>query len=255
MDKRPDSDINYSQHESCSDSDSSQSEPIFSNFVHSGQTRWQRLLGQLNYYDHVYSRKLQTADNLACNVVLGFGGWCVNRAKMLVQYPLLMWFTYNRAGDVVKALGVKELEGQLDDPGVRWKLAKFMGAYQFALVAGSLLAVLAVKALTNRDRPKVVRSVTRLMNMRDREPHKSMPSGDALLSALFSAPYVYIFGYKWLPLVAIPLVCLGRVYMHCHWLGDVIVGAIGGIVIGHLAFGPYFKVLSKPFLDKFVLNR
>lgn len=75
-----------------------------------------------------------------------------------------------------------------------------------------------------------------------------MPSGDAYVAAIFSSIYCYIFGLPWVPFVFVPLVALGRVYVHCHWLGDVLVGSVMGVVHGYLVYGVYFKQLSEPFL-------
>ena len=59
----------------------------------------------------------------------------------------------------------------------------------------------------------------------------SMPSGDSAAAALFCYLYFNVVGLH-ATYVILPLVMLGRVYYHCHWLGDTIMGAIVGTFWG-----------------------
>ena len=75
-----------------------------------------------------------------------------------------------------------------------------------------------------------------------------MPSGDAWAAAYFTGAYWLIFNFPYLMFLCIPLSSLGRVYVHCHWLGDVIVGAIFGLITIHYVFSEYyFRILAMPF--------
>lgn len=74
-----------------------------------------------------------------------------------------------------------------------------------------------------------------------------MPSGDSAAAALFCFLYCTMLN---LPTVYIilPLVMLGRVYYHCHWFGDTIIGVLIGTFWGILAytqFGLLFLSLAR----------
>ena len=65
-----------------------------------------------------------------------------------------------------------------------------------------------------------------------------MPSGDALSAAMFSLfikyhfPYLYLsLGESTFLLKFVTLVSIGRVFYHCHYFGDTIIGAIMGSII------------------------
>ena len=77
--------------------------------------------------------------------------------------------------------------------------------------------------------------------MRDQEKHKAMPSGDTFAASFFVGLYLNIFGFHWLWWCIVPLVGLGRVYVHCHWIGDTVVGGILGVIVQHFwCATPYF---------------
>jgi membrane-associated phospholipid phosphatase len=117
------------------------------------------------------------------------------------------------------------------------------------LIAVTFFIILPTKALFGRQRPESNPYVNRILNMRKLEHGKAMPSGDTLACAFFCVFYYHVFGAHWAIFVMIPLAALGRVYVHCHWLGDTIVGAIIGVVVPHFMFAnPYFSILFKPFL-------
>lgn len=73
-----------------------------------------------------------------------------------------------------------------------------------------------------------------------------MPSGDATAAAFFCGAYLLVFEFPWFAIFIAPLSCLGRVYVHCHWLGDVIVGAIYGSIFVYYTFDIYFATLAMP---------
>ena len=98
-----------------------------------------------------------------------------------------------------------------------------------------LFLILLPKAIFGRERPTRIVSVRRILNMRDLEHGKSMPSGDAMACAFFCSIYFYVFCSPWV-FVALPLVCLGRVYVHCHWFCDTIIGTIMGLIFTFYTF-------------------
>lgn len=62
----------------------------------------------------------------------------------------------------------------------------------------------------------------------------SMPSGDSSAAALFCLMFFAVLDLK-LVYFILPLVMCGRVYYHCHWFGDTIVGVAVGTIWGLLA--------------------
>ena len=88
--------------------------------------------------------------------------------------------------------------------------------------------------------------------MRDREHGKSMPSGDSCAAAFLMGVYLWFYGNV-LPLILVlPMVCMGRVYVHCHWFGDTIVGSIMGLWICYYFYTPeWFGFLAAPMFKAF----
>ena len=72
--------------------------------------------------------------------------------------------------------------------------------------------------------------------MRKLEHGKSMPSGDACAAAVCGGMYWHLFGFPWFMIVCVPFASLGRVYVHCHWIGDTVVGAIIGFIFLHYSY-------------------
>lgn len=133
-----------------------------------------------------------------------------------------------------------------------WLLSNFIWVYLcVTLLAMVVFIILPMKAIFGRDRPTRNKSVYRLCNMRDVEgSQKSMPSGDAAACAFICSAYWYLFGNKWFVIICLPFVSLGRVYVHCHWIGDTILGSIIGLYCAHVCFGhQYFPILSQPFVE------
>ena len=100
-----------------------------------------------------------------------------------------------------------------------------------ALLVLVLILILPLKALFGRERPTRITSVFRFCNMRDLEHGKAMPSGDAAAAAFFCGVYMVVFNHPWLLYLCLPLVALGRVYVHCHWIGDTVIGSILGLLV------------------------
>src|SRR5688572_291795 len=102
-----------------------------------------------------------------------------------------------------------------------------------------------MKKITNRIRPTPPEKSRRYFNLRALENNCSMPSGDTAQAALFAFflkyefPDLYLqlggnsFAWKWISLVA-----FARVFHHCHFFGDTIIGALLGYLVA-TAFSMY----------------
>lgn len=62
-----------------------------------------------------------------------------------------------------------------------------------------------------------------------------MPSGDCSAAALFCFIVGTILDLPGVYLI-LPFVMCGRVYYHCHWFGDTIIGVLVGTFWGVLAY-------------------
>ncbi len=97
------------------------------------------------------------------------------------------------------------------------------------VIVGVIFTVI-LKKVINRKRPDLNNKIKRIFNCRSRETNGSMPSGDALQSALFSIILIKYFGIYW-GIFTIPFVMFSRIFYFCHYLFDTIIGAILGILI------------------------
>jgi len=70
-----------------------------------------------------------------------------------------------------------------------------------------------------------------------------MPSGDAAAAALFCFLFCSMLNMPAVYLL-LPLVMLGRVYYHCHWLGDTFIGVAVGTLWGAIAFTQFDALFS-----------
>ena len=114
----------------------------------------------------------------------------------------------------------------------------FMFIY-FITALAMISTVQLLKISLKRARPEPSPNAIRIGSLRNAELGTySMPSGDAAAAALFC--YLY---YSMLKLPAVylilPLVMLGRVYYHCHWFGDTIVGVLIGTFWGIIAYAKF----------------
>ena len=100
-----------------------------------------------------------------------------------------------------------------------------------------------LKALTKRPRPQNPldssdpkrKESARFFNLRGHEYNKSMPSGDTSQSAAFASfvclylPGLFgLLGGDWFRIRLIMTVALARIFFHCHFVGDTIVGGFLG---------------------------
>jgi membrane-associated phospholipid phosphatase len=101
-----------------------------------------------------------------------------------------------------------------------------------------LLLTTFTKRLFARPRPAVPLGSKRLLDLRTKETNYSMPSGDAAQGSLFAFFILYHFPYLYLSLGEttfllkfILLVAIGRVFHHCHYFGDTLLGALFGFLV------------------------
>ena len=74
-----------------------------------------------------------------------------------------------------------------------------------------------------------------------------MPSGDTMAAAYFVSLYFWLFHCSPLAFLIVVMAGFGRVYVHCHWFGDCIVGGVLGTACGYLLFSPgFFRILVNP---------
>ena len=114
----------------------------------------------------------------------------------------------------------------------------YYGLQYFATGMTALVWVVILKKFWRRPRPRPPSGVRRLYNLRGKEIDCSWPSGDTAQAAVLSAyltvnmPFVVEripCGHLTLALF-VALVALGRVYYHCHFIGDTLGGAFLGAV-------------------------
>lgn len=93
-----------------------------------------------------------------------------------------------------------------------------------------------MKYSIKRPRPDIPINTPRLANLRKHEAGTwSMPSGDTAAASVFCFMYTAFLGLPSIYII-LPLVCCGRVYYHCHYFGDTIIGAIIGTLWGVFMF-------------------
>ena len=149
-------------------------------------------------------------------------------------WPSLVINRCNLGEERLKSLGfVTDGHGNITDPQpfwVFWRLAFIVLAFlTVTLLSAVIFLVVILKKVIGRHRPSNLLFLKRHLDMRSREPGKSMPSGDTLAAAYFCIFYIFIFKAPIWICVCIPLVALGRVYTHCHWIGDTLVGGLLGV--------------------------
>mmetsp|Transcript_43374 Transcript_43374/g.71659 ORF Transcript_43374/g.71659 Transcript_43374/m.71659 type:complete len:201 (-) Transcript_43374:26-628(-) len=102
----------------------------------------------------------------------------------------------------------------------------------FVFVVSMVLGLIfseGIKAMSCRPRPslqahKPLNITQHLMKI----DSFSMPSGDALQSAVFAVVVAYHLQLTQLAYILIPWAAFGRVYWGNHWIGDTVVGAFIG---------------------------
>ena len=94
------------------------------------------------------------------------------------------------------------------------------------------------KRLFGRPRPVVPNGSKRMLDLRTKETNYSLPSGDAAQGSLFAFFIQYHFPYLYLSLGEtsfllkfIILIAIGRVFHHCHYFGDTLLGSLFGFLV------------------------
>ena len=86
--------------------------------------------------------------------------------------------------------------------------------------------------------------MTRWSDLRSKEIGTfSMPSGDSSAAAVFCFLIAHELGLKGIWLL-MPLVMMGRVYYHCHWVGDTLVGLLVGSFWGLVGAGQFDNLVT-----------
>jgi membrane-associated phospholipid phosphatase len=104
-----------------------------------------------------------------------------------------------------------------------------------------LIATTYGKRLFGRKRPRVPPIAKRSIDLRTKEINGSLPSGDTAQAALlvfflkYNYPYCYaVMGSEIFALKFMALIAFARVFHHCHYFGDTIVGMILGFTVATL---------------------
>ena len=100
-----------------------------------------------------------------------------------------------------------------------------------------------MKKTLRRRRPQVL-GIKRYFQLSKKESGTwSMPSGDTAQAALWAGLIQMVFQTNY-SLMVIPLVALGRIYFHCHYIGDTIVGASVGYAWAYLGYSYFSQVMG-----------
>ena len=127
---------------------------------------------------------------------------------------------------------------RLEDPQPKPYFVIHYGLQYFATAMTALVWVVILKKFWRRPRPRPPTGIKRLFNLRGKEIDCSWPSGDTTQASVFSAylavnmPFVVarIPGGHLTLALFVALCALGRVYYHCHFIGDTLGGAFLGAV-------------------------
>ena len=196
------------------------------------------MIAKLAKMDENWSEKIHSMDAHSFEIVLLIAGVAFSPfgAAIFPFFVYLFSLLYFRGDQSIT-----------DGSMLFWKSVGF-ALIHTAWVLVSLVVTVILKKTLNRERPPI-KNVSRLLNLRWNEHNGSIPSGDTLQCALFA-------GFMWLNytftgsqmilqwmliFVLIPLVAFSRVYFHCHWIGDTIIGAVIGL---GLSIGSFITVKS-----------
>ena len=204
------------------------------------------IIGRLNYYDKVISRKFSLIDNPFTNILFGLGAWIFNRAACAIQIPVHFIVLYYYPQPIMDTIGTTyELneKTRLTTASVFTVLTTIGFLIQIFLISQPL------KKLLNRARPVNFHGTYRYLDMRSFEHHSSFPSGDCAAAAFCMSWYIWLYGTPWPFIIVVPLVMAGRVYVYCHWFGDTIAGVLLGISCSYVVMGPNVIKSFKPVFE------
>uniref|UniRef100_A0A7S3CUE2 Phosphatidic acid phosphatase type 2/haloperoxidase domain-containing protein n=1 Tax=Strombidium rassoulzadegani TaxID=1082188 RepID=A0A7S3CUE2_9SPIT len=220
------------------------------------------LLRRLDTVDKHYSLKVMKMDHWLLNWIMLFAGKLYNRVYAThitylfgyyaYLYPTIVFEAVNYnpyRQESLASMGVKSREDFRLDQGEKDRLMddeylrRILGFIMFIFMLGSgLLQVFTVsqplKKMLDRDRPVSLKGVNRIQNLRQIEKHQSMPSGDSQAAGFALVLFYLFYGNPYL-LFIVPVIMVARVYNHCHWFGDTIVGVFLGSVIACLFFNMF----------------
>ena len=106
---------------------------------------------------------------------------------------------------------------------------EFVIAFLISFLTTSFIVNIVIKNVVMRDRPWVVQQISDAVCPDD----FSFPSGHA--SGAFAGAVIFAFydrQRKWLYYGIASLISLSRIYLHCHYVLDITVGALLGFFIG-----------------------
>lgn len=108
----------------------------------------------------------------------------------------------------------------------------------------AVIITLSLKKFFDRKRPEIIIGLKKSQLFRKKESNCSMPSGDAMQSAVFATYIInfminnnYSLYNEIIMLLFVIVVSFSRVFFLCHYLGDTLVGIIIGFFIGYITVG------------------
>jgi membrane-associated phospholipid phosphatase len=178
-------------------------------------------------------------------------GSIFNRAKALwtfFLYPILCVCFHHRIAFLAKQNKrgifytgeVEDANGTIPQfmESANWKLFLFCFLhYGLTVMIQTGFASGFLKSTIRRKRPDAVRVPGRkIESLRAHEKNShAMPSGDTGFGAFFLTITALVFAQHYL-LALIPFVALARIYFHCHWVFDTVVGGFIGVMSGAGAY-------------------
>ena len=197
-----------------------------------------RLIWRLDEIDKHYSRMLQEKSSLAIELVLFLFAHFFNRGFATISILMSGLVGAYRYDIMLYQLGFRPVNHEISPIEQLRYGAVFMVYYAVSLLV-MVCSTQILKYSFRRQRPKNLPYTNRIRNLRNKEDGTfSMPSGDSAAAALFCYQYCTMMGLPAIYMI-LPLVCLGRVYYQCHWIGDTIAGSIVGTFWGALAVSQF----------------
>ena len=192
--------------------------------------------------DKEWSFMISKENRLSIELPLIVFAHVFNRAIIVIPFSVCILVGFFRYDTWMEAMGYK-----LPPPNVahtsRFLLGLAFMIFYAIFCVMMVITTTAFKKLIKRPRPPMPDMIyaKRMNNLRAKEVGTyAMPSGDSAACALFCYLMAVQMRVQAIYLI-LPLVCLGRVYYHCHWIGDTIVGSIIGTLWGVLGCGVFWS--------------
>ena len=216
------------------------------------KSRLRHFIEVLDAIDKEWSNKLNKENRLSIELPLILFAHIFNRAFIFFPVGLFIVIGGIRYETWMSVNGYKIPPSEDVTFATRFLLGIcFMFFFSLMLVL-MVISTTILKKLIKRQRPPLPEMIyaKRMNNLRGRETGTyAMPSGDSAACALFCYILTHQMKVQAIYLI-LPLVCLGRVYYHCHWIGDTIVGSVVGTMWG--VFGCYFLYAIVPLMQLIV---